>query len=532
MSKVIANSQGKVLTQGGKLFLANEGGTSSPQPVPVDITRYNWNVSGGNRCHLLIPIPHPEYPISITITNAAQTATPYYRCAFVVKNGYIPGSTSLYDGGWVSPGNTYTNTGTWSTAVCVDIIFSWSNSANAEQDFTLADALRYITIDLRWYDYPYNVDKTPKPTARRVTNLVAHQGVWHNVTIPANSRYSMMEAARSGFRFVETDVQTTSDGELVLMHGDAINSTMRDTNYQPLSSTIYIKDKTLAELQSGYVYIGGENMRGSITTFEEFLRICTTFNLFPIIEIKANADGYSANSANSDATAKQVLSMANNALGPGRFAITSYYDHILDLARTLDPNVLLLYMTTQISGTFNSIDNTPRCNPKNVMYNAYSVQYPARISNYHMAGQLAGAYTVPVSKYQKMVNDGIDFLVTDDIRPIPDNAPVLDSYYSPSEITTTGTLSGHKFNLETGQSITIVTPALKWGGYRIEFNVTGAVTIVAPNLSDSVAATSETMKIYQGSAAATGAITITITATAATTVNQLVVRYCDYCGVL
>ncbi len=106
--------------------------------------------------------------------------------------------------------------------------------------------------------------------------FVAHRGLFDNDNkIPENSIPAFRRAADNGFG-IETDVQMTRDGVLVVFHDDTLD---RMTGVHGILS-----DYTYEELQSFRLL----NTDCQIPTFEEFLTAANGVNL--IVEIKNHAD--------------------------------------------------------------------------------------------------------------------------------------------------------------------------------------------------------------------------------------------------
>ncbi|KAA3614022.1 MAG: hypothetical protein DWQ05_17270 [Calditrichaeota bacterium] len=97
--------------------------------------------------------------------------------------------------------------------------------------------------------------------------VVAHRGAHKG--IPENSLPAYEKAIELGCDFVEVDIRTTKDIQLVSIHNDEIDAYVN-------AATGKVKDKSLQELRA--LDIGekfAENWRGTrIPTFEEILMLC------------------------------------------------------------------------------------------------------------------------------------------------------------------------------------------------------------------------------------------------------------------
>lgn len=107
---------------------------------------------------------------------------------------------------------------------------------------------------------------------------VAHRG--YKTEAPENTMPAFILARNKGFRYVETDLQLTSDNILVLSHDATIdacsngNGTIHDMTYEEL-------------LEYDFGSWFGEAYTGTkIPTFEEFIKWCRDTNTRPYIELK------------------------------------------------------------------------------------------------------------------------------------------------------------------------------------------------------------------------------------------------------
>ena len=142
-----------------------------------------------------------------------------------------------------------------------------SGGATDEQIQTAVDA--YLTANPVEASVDYDVN----------VKAVAHRG--YSATAPENTIPAYIEAKKQGFRYVECDVQFTSDGIGVLCHNGTIDSTSDG------SGTVTMM--TYADLYQ-YDFGSWKNTKYTgtkIATLDEFLRTCRGLGLHPYIEIKS-----------------------------------------------------------------------------------------------------------------------------------------------------------------------------------------------------------------------------------------------------
>ena len=113
-----------------------------------------------------------------------------------------------------------------------------------------------------------------KQEYRWLTDIyVAHRGLFNNTDIPENSLPAFVKAAENGFG-IETDVQMSKDGVLVVFHDDTLDR-MTDGHGR-------LCDFTFDELRK--LKLGNTDLQ--IPTFQEFLQAANGVNL--VVEIKTH----------------------------------------------------------------------------------------------------------------------------------------------------------------------------------------------------------------------------------------------------
>jgi len=111
---------------------------------------------------------------------------------------------------------------------------------------------------------------------------VNHRG--YNSKAPENTLPAFRKSASKGFKFVETDVRTTADGELVCIHDSTVDRTSNGSGS--------VASKTLAELKAlDFGSWFSPDFSGTeIPTFKEFLKCCKKLGLCAVVEIKDVSD--------------------------------------------------------------------------------------------------------------------------------------------------------------------------------------------------------------------------------------------------
>ena len=140
-------------------------------------------------------------------------------------------------------------------------------------DFVKSDETKKIAGELDAY-LNYNVKS------------INHRGF--NSIAPENTLIAYKLSRENGFVYVETDVDYTSDGVLVLIHDSTINRTARNADGTAISQTIAIEDITYEQaLTYDFgIYKGASYAGTKIPTFEQFVSLCRNIGVHPYIELK------------------------------------------------------------------------------------------------------------------------------------------------------------------------------------------------------------------------------------------------------
>lgn len=152
----------------------------------------------------------------------------------------------------------------------------------------------------------------------------AHRGA--SEYAPENTLSSFYLGLVQGANGIETDVQRTKDGVLVLFHDDTVDRVSDGSGK--------LSDFTLAELEKLKIY--GNNTRGfydKILTFEEFLEKFSNYDLTFAIELKG------------EGVEEDTLEMIKRFGIFERTTFTSFNFDYIKKIKELDPNARVGYLT-------------------------------------------------------------------------------------------------------------------------------------------------------------------------------------------
>ncbi|MBQ8426171.1 MAG: hypothetical protein IJX16_00200 [Clostridia bacterium] len=109
---------------------------------------------------------------------------------------------------------------------------------------------------------------------------VAHRGM--SSLAPENTKPAYIKAYENGFKYVECDVNFTSDNVPILIHDNTVDRTSNGTG--AVSSLTY---ETISTLDFGS-WFSSDFADTKIMSFDEFISVCKKLKLHPYIEIKGD----------------------------------------------------------------------------------------------------------------------------------------------------------------------------------------------------------------------------------------------------
>lgn len=321
----------------------------------------------------------------------------------------------------------------------------------------------------------YGSMPTPKSVA------IAHRGSTISGIAPEDSLDAYQFAARAGYEIVETDVQSTSDGQYVMIHDATLNRTYKNkVGYTDIVGDVTVKTSTLATLRSGYVQASANiRHRRPIPTLQEFAATCRDMGVHPLVEYK--------DTGMSNAECQAIFDILRSYLGEDGFSLTSFYPPQLDFARTLSAKTKLYYI---YGGPITSanIDNVAAHAPA-LLYPDYTVLSDANIAECKSKNVPVACWTVPTNQFDALRKRGIEQFTTDGVAPSLDSQKVLYRNFSDltfSAYTHTGALADGVVTLAQGQSLTFAKGSLTQVGFGagyFSFDLKGAAGVVATRMT-------------------------------------------------
>jgi glycerophosphoryl diester phosphodiesterase len=165
---------------------------------------------------------------------------------------------------------------------------------------------------------------------KKIINF-AHRGA--SAVCPENTMTSFIQALEFGATGIETDVQMTMDGQLILIHDEAINRTT--------SGKGFVKDMTLEEISdqdAGSWF--GESFKGEhIPTLEELLALLRERDTILNIELKNGVFMYPG-------MEEKVIHLVRKCGMAERVVLSSFNHYSLVYCKSIAPEIKtgILYM--------------------------------------------------------------------------------------------------------------------------------------------------------------------------------------------
>lgn len=117
------------------------------------------------------------------------------------------------------------------------------------------------------------------------TRYIAHRG--YNYSAPENSIPAFKKAGELGAWGIETDLQNTSDGQIVIMHDNTVDNMTNGTGNVINMTFNEIRNLKIDTGNNVGDYIDSELV---VPTLEEYLQICKKYGCVAIIELKRFSD--------------------------------------------------------------------------------------------------------------------------------------------------------------------------------------------------------------------------------------------------
>lgn len=225
---------------------------------------------------------------------------------------------------------------------------------------------------------------------------IAHRG--YSGRFDENTMLAFEKAIEYNADGIETDVQVSKDGVLVLIHDETLDRTTDGKGY--------VKDYTLAELKRFKTKNGEE-----IPTLKELLELVSKSNLKMLnLELKNSIFFY-------EGLEEKVLDMVKEHNLKERIIISSFNHLSLVKVRKLDKEIKLGALTSS------TLANVPEYLWQ-ISVECYHPFFPSILNEEYMkaiknAGIMVNPYTVNKEEHMKMViESGVDSIITNEVEAL------------------------------------------------------------------------------------------------------------------
>lgn len=237
--------------------------------------------------------------------------------------------------------------------------------------------------------------------------LVGHRGSIWGVE---STREALVNGAKKGYLYLESDVKVAGDGTFVLSHDDTTERL--GGSLTVASSTIdELKSETYSQTRQGVTYTGG------ICTVAEFLDICNEYGVKPVIELKW---GTGINN-NDCSNIPRLVSLIEEKGFRSTCIILTSMKTCLEYIRANYPDIALQFLARQ-----NWVDNFDWCAEHGIDVDIMAGCFDeTTVEKFHKAGLKVNMWTTnDESGYRTYGGYGCDFITTDCLDPA--GLPALD----------------------------------------------------------------------------------------------------------
>lgn len=223
---------------------------------------------------------------------------------------------------------------------------------------------------------------------------LAHRG--YSAKYPENTMIAFQKAYEKGFDGVETDVQMTQDGELVLIHDEKINRTSTGKGY--------VKDFTFKELRQFNFHYKADGFY-EIPTLKELLTFIKGKDFFVNIEIKTDVIEYLD-------IERKVVEMVHDMKLENQILYSSFHLESVIRLKKLDQLAYVGYLIEYNYNKHRRLLDKYHITAIHPKYHYLNEEKVADLKKNHI--QIA-TWTVPTFKeYQRLKELGVDIIISNE----------------------------------------------------------------------------------------------------------------------
>lgn len=236
------------------------------------------------------------------------------------------------------------------------------------------------------------------------TLLVGHRG--SNIGVE-NTKEAFINGAERGYDFLECDVRVSADGKFVICH---------DTDTKRVGGSREIASSTLAELKADTLRQTryGNNYEGTICTLGEYLDMCRSYDIRPVIELKWSTGINSGDFSNIPA----LIAFIDSAGMAHRCVILTSMKPCLEYIRSYRPDIELQFLGGKTwRASYDWCDSLRM--DADIAHDCLSA---TGIDSLHRAGLKVNCWTVDKpERAAELIEMGVDIITTNALPPYTDN---------------------------------------------------------------------------------------------------------------
>ncbi|WP_326497923.1 glycerophosphodiester phosphodiesterase [Clostridium sp. ZS2-4] len=224
----------------------------------------------------------------------------------------------------------------------------------------------------------------------------AHRGA--SAYYPENTMLAFEKALELGATGIETDVQMTKDGVLILMHDELVNRTTTGRGF--IKNYTY---KEIRKLDAGS-WFRGDFKNIKVPSLDELMDLLMDKNIQLNIELKNNIILY-------EELEEKVIQKIYKYNMQNKVIISSFNHYALEKCKEISPEIKigLLY----IAGLYEPEKYAKRLGAEALHPYFYAVNNDEIIKNIKKTGLMLNPYTVDEESYMKFfVDHGVDGIIT------------------------------------------------------------------------------------------------------------------------
>lgn len=224
----------------------------------------------------------------------------------------------------------------------------------------------------------------------------AHRGA--SMYYPENTMLAFEKALELGATGIETDVQMTEDGVLILIHDELVNRTTNGRDF--IKNYTY---KEIRELDAGS-WFRKDFKSLKIPSLDELMDLLMDKNIKLNIELKSNVILY-------EGIEEKVIERIYKYNMQNKVIISSFNHYALKKCKEISPEIKigLLY----VAGLYEPEKYAKRLGAEALHPYFYAVNNAEIIKNIKKSGLMLNPYTVDAESYMKFfLHEGVDGIIT------------------------------------------------------------------------------------------------------------------------